>query len=330
MRVVEHEADLDDALESAAREAEAAFGDGTVYCERYLRSPRHVEVQLIGRPPRDGARAGRARLLGAAAPPEGRRGVAASRPVAGAPGADLRACRRLRARARLRERRHGRVPRRGRRRLLPRAERPDPGRAPGHRGGDGPRSRRAPAPRRGRRDPRRARPVDAGHAIEARLYAEDPRTFLPQPGPVRRLRLPRERPRRRGDRGRRRGRRELRPDDRQADRLRRRPRRGARTARGGARGDGRRGRHDEPPVPPLARRPSGVPRRRRLDRLPDALRAALLPAAPGPAGPLGRRLAAQPASRADASRRSRSRRPRAPAPPAPSATGASCRRCRAR
>jgi acetyl/propionyl-CoA carboxylase alpha subunit len=48
MRVVEHADDLDDALESAAREAEASFGDGTVYCERYLRSPRHVEVQLLG------------------------------------------------------------------------------------------------------------------------------------------------------------------------------------------------------------------------------------------------------------------------------------------
>ncbi len=48
MRVVERPEDLADALESAAREAEAAFGDGTVYCERYLASPRHVEVQLIG------------------------------------------------------------------------------------------------------------------------------------------------------------------------------------------------------------------------------------------------------------------------------------------
>ncbi len=34
-------------------------------------------------------------------------------------------------------------------------------------------------------------PVSTGHAVEARLYAEDPRTFLPQPGKVRRLRLPR-------------------------------------------------------------------------------------------------------------------------------------------
>ncbi len=33
-------------------------------------------------------------------------------------------------------------------------------------------------------------PRVAGHAVEARLYAEDPRSFLPQPGTVRRLRLP--------------------------------------------------------------------------------------------------------------------------------------------
>ena len=48
MRLVEREEDLAGALEAASREAEAAFGDGTVYCERYLARPRHVEVQLIG------------------------------------------------------------------------------------------------------------------------------------------------------------------------------------------------------------------------------------------------------------------------------------------
>ena len=48
MRVAERPDDLDDALEAASREAEAAFGDGRVYCERYLAHPRHVEVQLLG------------------------------------------------------------------------------------------------------------------------------------------------------------------------------------------------------------------------------------------------------------------------------------------
>jgi acetyl-CoA/propionyl-CoA carboxylase, biotin carboxylase, biotin carboxyl carrier protein len=48
MRVVRSPDELDDALEAAAREAEAAFGDGTVFCERYVERPRHVEIQLLG------------------------------------------------------------------------------------------------------------------------------------------------------------------------------------------------------------------------------------------------------------------------------------------
>jgi acetyl/propionyl-CoA carboxylase alpha subunit len=48
MRVVRDASELDEAMEAAAREAEAAFGDGTVYCERFLPRPRHVEVQLMG------------------------------------------------------------------------------------------------------------------------------------------------------------------------------------------------------------------------------------------------------------------------------------------
>ncbi len=47
MRVVRSPSELDDALAAARREAEAAFGDDTVYCERYLDRPRHVEVQLV-------------------------------------------------------------------------------------------------------------------------------------------------------------------------------------------------------------------------------------------------------------------------------------------
>jgi acetyl/propionyl-CoA carboxylase alpha subunit len=47
MRVVRAPADLDEALAAASREAEAAFGDGTVFLERYLERPRHVEIQLL-------------------------------------------------------------------------------------------------------------------------------------------------------------------------------------------------------------------------------------------------------------------------------------------
>ena len=47
MRVVRSAAELDDALAAARREAQAAFGDDTVFCERYLERPRHVEIQLL-------------------------------------------------------------------------------------------------------------------------------------------------------------------------------------------------------------------------------------------------------------------------------------------
>jgi acetyl-CoA/propionyl-CoA/long-chain acyl-CoA carboxylase, biotin carboxylase, biotin carboxyl carrier protein len=48
MRIVRAPAELDDALAAARREAAAAFGDDTVFCERYLERPRHVEIQLLG------------------------------------------------------------------------------------------------------------------------------------------------------------------------------------------------------------------------------------------------------------------------------------------
>jgi acetyl/propionyl-CoA carboxylase alpha subunit len=47
MRVVRSPAELEDALASAAREAEAGFGDGRVFCERYVERPRHVEIQVL-------------------------------------------------------------------------------------------------------------------------------------------------------------------------------------------------------------------------------------------------------------------------------------------
>ena len=48
MRVVREAGELEEALAAAAREAESAFGDGTVFCERYVERPRHVEIQLLG------------------------------------------------------------------------------------------------------------------------------------------------------------------------------------------------------------------------------------------------------------------------------------------
>ena len=47
MRVVGGPVSLREAVASASREAEAAFGDGTVFLERYVPDPRHVEVQVL-------------------------------------------------------------------------------------------------------------------------------------------------------------------------------------------------------------------------------------------------------------------------------------------
>ncbi|MCU1617571.1 MAG: acetyl-CoA carboxylase subunit alpha [Frankiales bacterium] len=47
MRIVRSADELADAVAGARREADAAFGDGTVFLERYLEQPRHVEVQVF-------------------------------------------------------------------------------------------------------------------------------------------------------------------------------------------------------------------------------------------------------------------------------------------
>jgi acetyl-CoA carboxylase biotin carboxylase subunit len=47
MRIVRSATDLSNAFWSAQREAEAAFGNGAVYLERYLENPRHIEFQIL-------------------------------------------------------------------------------------------------------------------------------------------------------------------------------------------------------------------------------------------------------------------------------------------
>ncbi len=47
MRLVRDPSELPDAIAAARREALAAFGDGTVFLERFVTAPRHVEVQVI-------------------------------------------------------------------------------------------------------------------------------------------------------------------------------------------------------------------------------------------------------------------------------------------
>ena len=188
MRVVREPGELADAVASARREAAAAFGDGTVFLERYVDAPRHIEVQIFGdthgnvihlferecsiqrryqkiieeapSPAVDDALRARA-----GARPRSRR----ARPSATSAPARSSSC----------STRAGRV-------LLPRGQHPAAGRAPGHRAGHRPRPGRAAA--RGRRG-RAARPTRSalatltGHAIEARLYAEDVAAgFLPATG----------------------------------------------------------------------------------------------------------------------------------------------------
>ena len=48
MRIVRTPADLASALRTATREAQAAFGVGDVYIEKYVEGPRHIEFQILG------------------------------------------------------------------------------------------------------------------------------------------------------------------------------------------------------------------------------------------------------------------------------------------
>jgi propionyl-CoA carboxylase alpha chain len=47
MRIVEKEADLESGMKRAISEATSAFGDGSVFVEKYVKSPRHIEVQVM-------------------------------------------------------------------------------------------------------------------------------------------------------------------------------------------------------------------------------------------------------------------------------------------
>jgi acetyl-CoA carboxylase biotin carboxylase subunit len=48
MRIVESESEFEENLQRAISEATSAFGDGSVFIERYVGSPRHVEIQVLG------------------------------------------------------------------------------------------------------------------------------------------------------------------------------------------------------------------------------------------------------------------------------------------
>ena len=48
MRVVEKESEFEQQMKRAVSEAKSAFGDGAVFIEKYITSPRHIEIQILG------------------------------------------------------------------------------------------------------------------------------------------------------------------------------------------------------------------------------------------------------------------------------------------
>ena len=48
MRIVKGESDFRKAWDDARQEAEASFGDGRLYMEKYIEEPRHIEIQVVG------------------------------------------------------------------------------------------------------------------------------------------------------------------------------------------------------------------------------------------------------------------------------------------
>ncbi len=47
MRIVENESEIKEQMKRAISEAENAFGDGSVFIEKYVSSPRHIEIQVL-------------------------------------------------------------------------------------------------------------------------------------------------------------------------------------------------------------------------------------------------------------------------------------------
>ena len=103
MRRVDKHADFDAALEGAVREAQSSFGSGRVLIEKYIASPRHIEVQVFADTSRQLDLSRRTRLLAAAAPSEGDRGSAGARH-------DARSCAPRSAPLRSRRRRRSAMP----------------------------------------------------------------------------------------------------------------------------------------------------------------------------------------------------------------------------
>jgi acetyl/propionyl-CoA carboxylase alpha subunit len=189
MRVVRSPTELGDALAAARREAKAAFGDDRVFCERYLERPRHVEIQVLA----DGHGAVIAlgerecsiqrrhqKVLEESPSPaldEELRKQLSEAAVAFARAVGYRSAGTVEFMVAGREffllELNGRI----------QVEHPVTELVTGL-------DLVAEQLRIAAGEAIGAAPSRSGHAIEVRLYAEDPRTFLPQTGRVERLRLP--------------------------------------------------------------------------------------------------------------------------------------------
>ena len=232
-RVALTEDELEAAFEGASREGEKFFSDPTVYLERYLTDPRHVEVQVLADAPRQRDPPRRARLLGPAPPPEAHRGVPRPRRRRSTHARPDRQDRHRRgAGGRLPRRGHDRGALPGRRVLLPGDEHPRPGRAlrdrDDRRASTSSRRASAPPPASRSRSPRTTSCCAATRSSAASTPRTRRKNFAPAPGRIGAYREPAG-PGVRVDSGvgpGRRGLADVRPDGQQADRLGRRPRAG--------------------------------------------------------------------------------------------------------
>jgi acetyl-CoA carboxylase biotin carboxylase subunit len=177
MRVVNTEAHLHNALQLTRQEAAGAFGDATVYLEKYLENPRHVEIQVIA------DQHGNAVHLGERDCSTQRRH---QKVIEEAPA--RRRLRRSLQADRLPGRGNFRVPLRPGPLLFHRNEYPYPGGAPRDRAHYRSRPGARADPGGGGRAAEHSlsiRQQDVqirGHAIECRINAEDSETFMPSPG----------------------------------------------------------------------------------------------------------------------------------------------------
>ena len=90
IRIVKEVGELAVAVRQAQAEAEAAFGNGAVYVEKYIGAPRHIEIQVLADGDGSWHPSRRARLQHPAPPPEADRGGAVSGCLLGAAPADGR------------------------------------------------------------------------------------------------------------------------------------------------------------------------------------------------------------------------------------------------